>query len=93
MQVRGRYLVIAWTVVFLATVGTIVLRARSGILARRRVDAIADTIRAYSSSKADLESKVAELTSARVLIPKATALGLRGTSDSAVVLLHLHDDH
>lgn len=93
MQVRGRYLVVAWTAVFLATVGAIVLRARSGILMRRRVDAIADTIRALSSSKADLETRVTDLESQPKLMPKAEALGLRNPSDSVVIILHVPAGH
>lgn len=82
MQVRGRHLVIAWTVVFLAAVSAIVLRTKSGFAMRSRVDAIEAHIKTLGGLRGDLEAQVATLKNRTNLAPKAQAFGLRFTSDS-----------
>jgi uncharacterized protein involved in exopolysaccharide biosynthesis len=87
MRVRGRYLVVAWTAVFLAAVGAIVLRTRAGFRMQERVTALTDSIQAVGAIHDDVETKVATLKSRPVLAPKVEALGLRFASDSELRLL------
>ncbi len=87
MRVRGRYLVIAWTAVFLAAVGAIVFRTRAGFRMQERVTALNDSIQAVAGIRGDVEAKVAALKSLPVLAPKAAALGLRFASDTEFHLL------
>ena len=89
MQVRGRYLVFAWTAVFVIAVGTIVIRTRSGFSTRDRVNKLERRIRMLESSKADLQANVARLTSRRVLGANAEAMGLRHPSDTAISNIHI----
>jgi hypothetical protein len=89
MQVRGRYLVVAWTAVFLAAAGTIALRSRSGFASRARVDSMEQRIKALESMRGDIRASVARLQALDSLARKAEALGLRQPSDTAIVFLHL----
>ena len=89
MQVRGRYLVVAWTAVFLAAAGTIALRSRSGFATRHRVDSIETRIKMLESIRADIAASVARLEARDSLSHKVGSLGLRFTPDSALVILRL----
>jgi hypothetical protein len=89
MQVKGRYLVVAWTVVFLAAAGTIALRSRSGFASRARVDSLETTIQALESVRADISDSVSRLVSRPSLAPKVAALGLRHPPDSALIILRV----
>lgn len=87
MQVRGRYLVFAWTAVFFVAAGSIVLRTRAGFAMAHRVSLLEAQIRMLESSRAAITAEVAELEGRTVLVPKAEALGLRFTPDSDLVML------
>lgn len=89
MQVKGRYLVIAWTAVFLAAVGAIVFRTHAGFIMQQRVSAINDTIRALSAIRGDVEAKVATLKSRPMLAPRMELLGLHFASDTEFRLIHV----
>jgi cell division protein FtsL len=89
MQVKGRYLVVAWTAVFLAAVGAIVFRTSAGFRMQERVTALNDSIRAADAMYGDLAAKVATLQSRPVLAPKVEALGLRFASDSELRLVSI----
>lgn len=89
MRVRGRYLVIAWTAVFLAAVGAIVFRIRDGFRTQERVTELNAHIQALEGVRGDVEAKVATLQSRPVLAPKVEALGLRFASDSEFHLLQV----
>ena len=89
MQVRGRYLVIAWTAVFLAAVGAIVFRTRAGFEMQQRVVRLNDRIQVVEGIRGDVEAKVASLQSRPVLAPKVEALGLRFASDTEFRLLRV----
>ncbi len=90
MQVRGRYLVIAWTAVFLAAVGAIVFRTSAGFRMQERVTALNDSIRTLDAVQGDLSARVATLQSRPILAPKVAALGLRFASDSELRLVSIH---
>jgi hypothetical protein len=87
MRVKGRYLVVAWTAVFLAAVGAIVVRTSAGFRMQERVTALNDSIRAMDAIHGDLSAKVATLGSRPMLAPKVAALGLRFASDSELRLV------
>jgi cell division protein FtsL len=87
MRVRGRYLIVAWTAVFLAAVGAIVFRTRDGFQAQAHVTALDDSIQVLEGIHGDVEAKIAQLESRSALAPKAQALGLRFASDSEFQLL------
>jgi hypothetical protein len=87
MQVRGRYLVFAWTAVFFVAAGSIVLRTRAGFAVARRVSALEARIRILESTRASITADLAELQGRAAMVPKAEALGLRFTADSDLILL------
>ena len=87
MQVKGRYLVLAWTAVFLATVGAIVFRTRDGFVMQERVGEVNAEIRVLEGIRGDVEAQVATLQSRLVLAPKVAARGLRFASDSEFRML------
>ena len=89
MQVRGRYLVIVWTAVFLAAVGAIVFRTKSGFDVQRNMVGVHTRIQALEGIRGDLEAQVAMLQSRPVLAPKVAAFGLRFASDTEFRLLHV----
>jgi len=93
MRVKGRYLVVAWMAVFLATVGVIVVRDDSAFTIRRRVDVVENRIKALQAMRANLETSIAQLESHEDLAPKAQALGLRFATDSELVSLTLPIGH
>jgi cell division protein FtsL len=87
MRVKGRYLVLAWTAVFLAAVAAIVLRDEAAFPARQHLAELEKRIRALKGIHADLETKISGLMSPDSLRPKAAALGLRAATDSEIVPL------
>ena len=89
MQVRGRYLVIGWTAVFLAAVGTIVLRDSAGFAARAHVDGLNNRIKALEGIRADLETSVTLQQGRDSLAARLRGIGLRLPTDSEVVPLRL----
>ena len=89
VQVRGRHFVLAWTIVFLAATGAIVVRQRAAYQAGRRVDSLQIDRDRLREARADLQSRLAALKSRPVLGPKVAALGLRTASDSEVVSLRV----
>jgi len=93
MQVKGRYLVVAWTAVFLAAVGAIVLRTQAGFRMQERVVALDEQIQALEGIHGDVEAQVTTLESRPVLAPKVEALGLRFASDSEFRLLPVPAAH
>lgn len=93
MQVRGRHLVIAWTAVFLAAVGAIVLRTRAGFAIQKHVSELNTHIQALEGVRGDVKAQVARLQSRQVLAPKAAALGLRFASDTEFTLLRVSVPH
>lgn len=89
VQVRGRHFVLAWTIVFLAATGAIVVRQRAAYAAGRRVDSLMVDRDRLREARADLQSRLAALKSRPVLGPKVAALGLRVASDSEGVTLRV----
>ncbi len=89
VQVRGRHFVLAWTIVFLAATGAIVVRSRAGFQLTGRINALQGARDRLREAKADLQSRVAALKSRDLLGPKVAALGLRTASDSEVVTLRI----
>lgn len=87
MQVRGRYLVFAWTAVFIAAAAAIVVRTKAGFDMRARVDSIEAHMKTLDGIRGDLEADLATMKSRTTLSPKAQALGLRFTSDTEFRLL------
>ncbi len=89
VQVRGRHFVLAWTIVFLAATGVVVVRNRAAYQAGRRVDLLQVDRDRLREARADLQSRIAALKSHSVLGPQAAALGLHTPSDSEVVSLRV----
>lgn len=86
---RGRYLVIAWTTVFLAATGTIVVRQRRAHHVQQRLNALEQERDQLREGRAELQSRLAALKSRPVLGPKIAELGLRTASDSETVDLRI----
>jgi len=89
VQVRGRYLVLAWTAVFLAAAGAIVVRERRGWAVSRHLDEIDNHAKVLEDMRAELAGSIAAMSSRDSLIPRAEALGLRVPSDSELVQVNL----
>ncbi len=89
VQVRGRHFVLAWTIVFLAATGAIVVRSRTAFEATNRIGEMEKERDRLREAQADLQSRIAALKSRPVLGPKAAALGLHTPSDSESVSLHV----
>lgn len=91
MQVKGRYLVVAWTAVFLAAAAVIVLRDGRAFPARRRLAELDGRIRALEGIQADLQAKISGLQTPDSLRPRMAAMGLRPATDSEIVRLREQD--
>lgn len=89
VQVRGRHFVLAWTIVFLAATGAIVVRQKAAYEIGRRIDSMKIDRDRLREAQADLKSRIAALKSHPVLGPKAAALGLHTPSDSESVSLRV----
>jgi hypothetical protein len=87
VRYRGRYLVIGWTIVFLAVTGTIVVRQGRSFAAQKTLATQTRERDRLREVKADLGSRISALKSRPVLGPRAAALGLHTPSDSEVVNL------
>ncbi len=92
MQVKGRYLVIGWTAVFLAVTFTIVIRSHRGFAIQKRVQALGDSVLAARSTRDNLGQTITSLRGRTVLLQRLGGTGLRDASDSEVVKLHLPPD-
>ena len=93
MQVKGRYLILGWTAVFLAVTFAIVLRAHRGFAVQKRVGALGDSVLAARSTRDKLKQSIAGLRGRTLLLQRLGPTGLRDASDSEVVSLHLSSDH
>lgn len=89
MRVRGRYLVIAWTAVFLAAVGSIVVRDAAGFALEKQLAELNADSRATQGLASDLQSQISDLQSHAVLVPRVQALGLRYAVDTEMVAIRL----
>lgn len=87
---RGRYLVIGWTIVFVAVAGMIVVRQKRSFVSQAALRDMTMERDRLEEVRTDLESRISALRSRRVLGPKAAALGLRTPSDSEWVSLRFH---
>jgi len=89
MQVKGRYLVIGWTAVFLAAVGSIVIRDGAGFAARKHLDETNRNLKALEGIRSNLQTSIAQLSGSEAIRAKVEALGLRPATDSEQVTLQL----
>jgi hypothetical protein len=92
MQVRGRYLVLGWTAVFLAVAFTIVLRTRRSYETQRRLRQVRDSVQAMRAMRDAVGNEIGTLRGRNVLKTRVAASGLRMPSDSEVINLHLPPD-
>jgi hypothetical protein len=92
MQVKGRYLVIGWTTVFLAVAGTIVLRTHRGFETQDRLRRVRDSVQAMRASRDKIQRSIGTIESRSDLGPKLERLGLRSASDSEIISLQLPPD-
>ncbi|HEY3935024.1 MAG TPA: hypothetical protein VGL65_10455 [Gemmatimonadales bacterium] len=93
MQVKGRYLVLAWTAVFLAAIGVIVWRDTRGFPAQHHVDQLDNQIKALLSRQGDLQARIAALESQQELAPRVRPLGLRVALDTEIIQLPIAGGH
>ena len=89
MRIKGRYLVLAWTAVFLAAIGVIVMRDQRGFAVGRRLETLDDSVRALQSVEAQLDADIATLSSRNVLGTRLQARGMRFASDSELLSIPL----
>ncbi len=89
MRIRGRYLILSWTAVFLVAAAIIVLRDLSGFDLRNHLDETDRRIAVLEGMRSDYQRDIAGLMNRAVLGPKVQALGLRFASDSEMVSLRV----
>jgi hypothetical protein len=89
MQVKGRYLVIGWTAVFLAAVGAIVIRDGAGFTARKNLDKTNREVTALEGIRGNLETSISQLSAREALRLKVQPFGLRPPTDSESVQIQL----
>lgn len=92
MQVKGRYLVIAWTAVFLTVAGAIVFRTHRGFATQERLRRVRDSVQAMRATRDKVRRSIGTLESRSVLEPRLELLGLRGASDSEIIRVQLPPD-
>jgi hypothetical protein len=92
MQVKGRYLVIGWTAVFLAVALTISFRARRGFETQIRLREVRDSVQATRAMRDAVRNSINGMIGRYTLGPRVAATGLRMASDSEVIKLHLPPD-
>jgi hypothetical protein len=93
MRIRGRYLILSWTAVFLAAAAIIVLRDLSGFALVNQLDKTNRRIVLLEGMRSDYQRDIAGLTSRAVLGPRVQALGLRFGSDSEIRSLRVPAIH
>jgi hypothetical protein len=87
MQVKGRYLVIGWTAVFLAAIASIVIRDGAGFAAISHLQETNRNVKALEGIRSNLETSIRQLSSSEALRAKVEPLGLRPATDSEQVTL------
>lgn len=85
MRLRGRYLILAWTALFLAVAGTIAVRDRRAFGTARRVAALEDSLNVVSRLHGELAAELANLQSPGALTLLGERLGLRAPTDSELL--------
>ena len=92
MQVKGRYLVIGWTMVFLTVAGAIVLRTHRGFETQDHLRRVRDSVQAMRATRDKVRRAIGTLESRAVLEPRLERLGLRSASDSEIFRVQLPPD-
>lgn len=89
---RGRFWVMLWLLLFLGVATLVVVRQRAGLDTARRVAALRADRGALEARRADLERRIRDGSSRKVLVPRAESLGLHSPSDSEFVQFHVGDE-
>ncbi len=89
MQIRGRYLVLAWTAVFLAAIVLIAVRDKRGFAISHHLEVLDDSVRAMQSLQSGLEGNIATLSSRNALGARLESRGFRFASDSELLFVPL----
>lgn len=92
MQVKGRYLVIGWTMVFLTVAGAIVQRTHRGYQVREQLSHVRDSVQAMRATRDKVRRAIGALESPAILQPRLERLGLRSASDSEIFRVQLPPD-
>jgi len=90
-MIRGRYWVMLWLLLFLGVATIVVVRQRAGLDTARRVAALRAERAALEAQGADLERRIRDGSSRKVLVPRAESLGLHSPSDSEFVQFRVED--
>lgn len=87
MQLKGRYWILLWLVVFLGVAATVIARQTRALALARQASELQGRRAALEAEAAELERDLHEARSLRVLGEKARALGLRPAADSEMTFL------
>lgn len=90
-MIRGRYWVMLWLLLFLGVATIVVVRQRAGLDTARRVAALRSDRAALEARLADLERRIRDGSSRKVLVPRAESLGLHSPSDSEFVQFRVRE--
>lgn len=84
LSLRGRYLVVAWTAVFLVVAGVITLRDRAAFRAVKRHEALRESLDVVERQHSELTAELATRRSPGELTPLGERLGLRIPTDAEI---------
>lgn len=84
LSLKGRYLVVAWTAVFLVVAGVITLRDRAAFRAQDRHRVLQESLQVVEREHAELLADINTRLSAGPLTALGERLGLRNPSDAEI---------
>ena len=84
LSLKGRYLVVAWTAVFLAVAGVVTLRDRAAFRALERYEVLEDSLQVVARQHTELLSEINTRGSLGALGELGARLGLRIPTDGEI---------
>jgi hypothetical protein len=89
LSLRGRYLVVAWTAVFLVVAGSITLRDRAAFRALERYRILQESLQVVSRQHDELLADINNRVTAGELTALGERLGLRIPTDTEIELVRV----
>jgi hypothetical protein len=87
MAVRGRHWIAFWLVALLAALWAVIARQTASLNAARALTDAREARATLEGRRAELDRRVRAAQSRAVLLPRASALGLRLPADTEIILI------
>lgn len=87
ITLKGRHWVVLWLAFFLFVAVVVETRQLKAFGVARQLQTLRDQHRTLDGVRADLERKITEASSRRILLPRAAALGLHVPTDAEEALV------